>query len=155
MGRQPRQRPISCKLCRQRKLRCSRVFPCSNCLCRGVECEHDGQLTTSSHDSPEVRSKTKDVSNSELLARLEKLESIIALQNGAGQVERAIAQPEHSESSQLSSEASPISPQLQKITDDALFLERSCYGSMVGVSSAEPAYRTDLVTNTVTGCPRL
>ena len=38
MGRQPRQRPISCQFCRMRKLRCSRIFPCSNCTSRGVTC---------------------------------------------------------------------------------------------------------------------
>lgn len=39
MGRQPRQRPVSCIFCRARKLRCSRQFPCANCTSRGVTCE--------------------------------------------------------------------------------------------------------------------
>ncbi|KAF5597533.1 zinc finger transcription factor YRR1 [Fusarium pseudocircinatum] len=39
MGRQPRQRPVSCNFCRVRKLRCSREFPCSNCTSRGVQCQ--------------------------------------------------------------------------------------------------------------------
>lgn len=30
--------PISCQLCRAKKLKCNRVQPCSNCLARGVTC---------------------------------------------------------------------------------------------------------------------
>jgi len=36
--RKRRQDPVSCKLCREKKLRCDRAFPCSNCRSRGIEC---------------------------------------------------------------------------------------------------------------------
>ena len=158
MGRQPRQRPISCKLCRQRKLRCSRIFPCSNCTCRGLVCEHDGPITAQAsaprsslaasssangsvavpdHDDTDMRmaeegqsAAPKDVPNAELLARLEKLEALIAAQNREGMLNK----PEHTAYSeapapnQPSAVASPMSPQLQKLTDDALWLERSFTG---------------------------
>jgi hypothetical protein len=35
----PRQRPVSCRFCRSRKLRCSRDAPCSNCVSRRISCE--------------------------------------------------------------------------------------------------------------------
>lgn len=142
MGRAPRQRPISCKLCRQRKLRCSRVFPCSNCLCRGVECQHDGPAG-SPEDSKGDISKGKDVSNNELLLRLEKLEAIIASHNGSSPLERP--RFEEPVSSQPQSNSSPFSPQLQKITDDALFLERSCYGNALGVSRTPSMMSLDYI----------
>jgi len=37
MTSKPRQDPVSCSLCRKKKLKCSRKQPCSNCVARGVE----------------------------------------------------------------------------------------------------------------------
>ena len=34
-----RQDPVSCSLCRSKKLKCSREQPCSNCTSRGVTCD--------------------------------------------------------------------------------------------------------------------
>ncbi|KAI5196799.1 hypothetical protein E4T39_07622 [Aureobasidium subglaciale] len=34
-----RQDPVSCRVCRKKKLKCSRTFPCSNCVSRGLDCE--------------------------------------------------------------------------------------------------------------------
>lgn len=64
----PRQRPVSCKLCRSRKLRCSREAPCSNCVSRGVRCELESQA------SPGVSTTT---SESDLVERIRKLEQIV------------------------------------------------------------------------------
>lgn len=143
MARQPRQRPISCKLCRQRKLRCSRVFPCSNCVCRGVECVHDGpnaapSAAVESQDKPASADLPKDLSASELLSRLERLESMIASQNkDAGPPLRPVQYPDETATAGLATQSiakeSPISPQLQKLTDDALSLERSCSGNYIAV----------------------
>lgn len=166
MGRQPRQRPISCKLCRQRKLRCSRIFPCSNCTCRGVVCEHDGPVTAPApRASAAVNSNTnppitvsapiddpmpvdegerslapKDVPNAELLARLEKLEALIAAQNREGMATKPTTTAYADDTpAQPSTVASPMSPQLQKLTDDALWLERSFTGqSLLVCASALP-----------------
>ncbi|KAL3963749.1 hypothetical protein ACCO45_000753 [Purpureocillium lilacinum] len=94
MGRQPRQRPISCTLCRVRKLRCSRVFPCSNCTSRGVACQHEGAPHGVSlgvaagsgihKDAPVVAGAAGDVNAVELLSRLERLEALVASQAAAG-----------------------------------------------------------------------
>lgn len=180
MARQPRQRPISCKLCRQRKLRCSRVFPCSNCVCRGLECVHDGPTSAatapSSAISPGVagggananaaaasQDKTaplpKDLPASELLARLEKLEALVANQSRDVPAVPPVVPPPMSQpqrplpafpgntpnltSHTTATTSSPISPQIQRLTDDALWLERSCSGNslVVSVSPSSDALR--------------
>lgn len=75
--RRPRQAPVSCQLCRAKKLRCDRQHPCSNCSARGVTCQpqlpirHDAKL-------PKVsRRAASDGDNSEIFARLEKLENTV------------------------------------------------------------------------------
>lgn len=45
-----RQDPVSCSLCRSKKLRCSREAPCSNCRSRCVECDF-GQTTRANNGS--------------------------------------------------------------------------------------------------------
>lgn len=147
MGRQPRQRPISCTLCRVRKLRCSRVFPCSNCTSRGVVCQHEG----APHDNvvasqPKSAALPKDLSASELLSRLERLESLVASQakpQTQSQIQppaigssisaepRKAAYPESGPPTALSAAPS----RLQRLTADALWLERSCSGQKLLVSS--------------------
>jgi hypothetical protein len=63
-----RQRPVSCKFCRTRKLRCSRESPCSNCISRGLRC-----------DLPKL-SYTETASEPELLERLKRLEALLVNQ---------------------------------------------------------------------------
>lgn len=65
----PRQRPVSCKFCRSRKLRCSRESPCTNCLSRGIACE----LEKATNEG----SATDDNEKVELLQRIRKLEAIV------------------------------------------------------------------------------
>ncbi|KAK7182325.1 hypothetical protein DPSP01_002374 [Paraphaeosphaeria sporulosa] len=65
----PRQRPISCKFCRTRKLRCSREAPCSNCVSRGLPCE----LEQATHSG----SPADDDDKAELLERIRKLEALV------------------------------------------------------------------------------
>ncbi|KAL7795926.1 hypothetical protein V8C37DRAFT_373937 [Trichoderma ceciliae] len=133
MGRQPRQRPISCRLCRVRKLRCSRQFPCSNCTSRGVVCQHEGIAVTAAATGSQTQPKSpalKDASTLDLLARLERLESLIASQ------EKEREETPKSENSKTGTERStqqspaiasrPVPPRLQRLTADALQLERSC-----------------------------
>lgn len=170
MARQPRQRPISCKLCRQRKLRCSRVFPCSNCVCRGLECVHDGPTSAATAPSSAIspgagggasanaaaasQDKTpplpKELPASELLARLEKLEALVANQSKDVPAVPPVVPPQLSQpqrplpafpgntpnltSHTTATTSSPISPQIQRLTDDALWLERSCSGNSLVVS---------------------
>lgn len=147
MGRQPRQRPISCHLCRVRKLRCSRQFPCSNCTSRGVVCQHEGVAVTAAAagSQPQVKSPAmKDMSTTDLLARLERLESLVAAQ-GRERTEPPQSQREtpsnESERSTHPSPATvsrPVPPRLQRLTADALQLERSCSDQVLTVSSRNP-----------------
>jgi hypothetical protein len=71
--RVPRQRPVSCRFCRSRKLRCNRESPCSNCVSRGVACELENIVRPPSG--------VTSSSESELLERIRKLERIIENQH--------------------------------------------------------------------------
>lgn len=60
--------PLSCVNCRQRKVRCSKTYPCPNCARGGLDCVFPSRKK----DRAPRRSK-----NNELLARLAKLEAIV------------------------------------------------------------------------------
>ena len=72
MHRLPRQRPVSCRFCRSRKLRCSRQIPCSNCVSRGVRCELESPAAPSS--------EPLSAFESELVERIRKLEGLVERQ---------------------------------------------------------------------------
>lgn len=38
--KQPRQDPVSCELCREKKLKCNRELPCSSCIRRKLPCSY-------------------------------------------------------------------------------------------------------------------
>lgn len=72
-----RQDPVSCRLCRLKKLKCSRLHPCSNCTARGAECEFDSnQSVTSTRIQQDA-----EPSNSAILSRLQRLEDMILRMN--------------------------------------------------------------------------
>jgi hypothetical protein len=75
-AKRPRQDPVSCQFCRQKKLKCNRQQPCSNCVARGINCE-----TATSQSSRQSEPPTASVENSAILARLQRLEDIVL---GAG-----------------------------------------------------------------------
>ncbi|KAK7743479.1 hypothetical protein SLS53_004013 [Cytospora paraplurivora] len=60
--------PLSCVNCRQRKVRCSKTYPCPNCVKGSLECVFPSRKK----DRAPRRSK-----NNELLSRLAKLEAIV------------------------------------------------------------------------------
>lgn len=62
-----RQKPVSCRFCRSRKLRCSRVSPCSNCVSRGIRCELEDA----------IGSLQGILREPELLERIRKLEKLV------------------------------------------------------------------------------
>ncbi|KAI0118064.1 hypothetical protein F4776DRAFT_634996 [Hypoxylon sp. NC0597] len=66
--------PVSCQLCRSKKLKCNRVQPCSNCAARGISCHFlvppQRQVATASTAS----------GIQELIDRIEILESIVLQQ---------------------------------------------------------------------------
>jgi hypothetical protein len=71
--------PVSCQSCRTKKLRCNRVYPCSNCTSRGISCilparagAHRRQNTA---ETP--ASVTTESSNEDLSKRIERLEAIV------------------------------------------------------------------------------
>lgn len=66
-------RPVSCGFCRTRKLRCSRIAPCSNCVARGIAC--DLELPQA---QPSNAPNTSE--NFEILERLRRLENLLIAQ---------------------------------------------------------------------------
>lgn len=79
-SRNRRQDPVSCRLCRLKKLKCSRQQPCSNCVARDVECEFEpNHATTTARIQQDVQP-----SNADILSRLQRLEDMIVRmhQNG-------------------------------------------------------------------------
>jgi len=157
MGRQPRQRPVSCNFCRVRKLRCSREFPCSNCTSRGVQCQaQDPPRTTGPSSRPVPRragggagggGTSSEGKDADILSRLERLEALLAERNKETDFHsnpRTISSaPSSVEGSDVASRTQP-QPQLeplqplpinvQNLTADALWLESSCLGPKPSVS---------------------
>lgn len=82
----PRNRPVSCYFCRSRKLRCSRQAPCSNCLSRGVSCTLQplpAPRSSEPHNTSSIQATQANpdsASNSELLARIQRLEQVVLSQ---------------------------------------------------------------------------
>lgn len=72
----PRQEPVSCQLCRVKKLKCNREQPCSNCVARGVPCERQTRQPGPAH-----RRQPEPTENAAIMARLQKLEEIVLRQN--------------------------------------------------------------------------
>lgn len=63
--------PVSCQSCRSKKLKCNRVQPCSNCVSRRISCDF---LVPPPRES-----------NAVLIARIERLESIVLKQPSTDQ----------------------------------------------------------------------
>ncbi|KAM5382809.1 hypothetical protein ACJZ2D_002200 [Fusarium nematophilum] len=143
MGRQPRQRPVSCHFCRMRKLRCSREFPCSNCTARQVECRgpQDPPRSVAPAHRPISKSTSGAASSeterdSDIRSRLERLESLLAVRS-----KQPGNQEQTASATQPGSEGNDIVPQpqqdsqqtlplnVQNLTADALWLERTCLAS--------------------------
>lgn len=72
-----RQDPVSCRLCRLKKLKCNRLYPCSNCVARNAECEFDSNQTVTSTRIQQ----DAEPSNSAILSRLQRLEDMILRMN--------------------------------------------------------------------------
>ncbi|KAM0420719.1 hypothetical protein ACHAPT_011501 [Fusarium lateritium] len=141
MGRQPRQRPVSCHFCRVRKLRCSRDFPCSNCTSRGVPCrEPQDPPRASAPAQRPIAKKTaagavEKEKEADILSRLERLESLLAQQNkqAAAESQSSSALPSSSEGGDALPRSQPDSQlalplNVQNLTADALWLDRTCLG---------------------------
>ncbi|KAF5227663.1 hypothetical protein FANTH_14707 [Fusarium anthophilum] len=156
MGRQPRQRPVSCNFCRVRKLRCSREFPCSNCTSRGVQCQAQDPPRASGPSSRPVSKRaggsvsgggggsggtSSTGKEADILSRLERLEALLAQRtketdsnSNSNSNSRTISSaPSSVEGSDVASrtQLEPLQPlpiNVQNLTADALWLESSCLG---------------------------
>ncbi|KAH7311754.1 hypothetical protein B0I35DRAFT_71783 [Stachybotrys elegans] len=148
MGKQPRQRPISCKFCRLRKLRCSRQFPCTNCTSRGVPCQASDEVPTRS-THPDTSSSVNGthgdslatLSAPEVLARLNRLEALVESHSRElGRKKKA-----YPRLGPLSPQ-SPVPSHLQGLMDDALSF------SPIGRQSKQgPSSLTDVLV--LRACP--
>lgn len=74
-----RQDPVSCRLCRVKKLKCNRQYPCSNCVTRGATCEFEpGQLgSTAIARTSQGPAEGDEPSNATILAKLQRLEDLL------------------------------------------------------------------------------
>ncbi|KAH7319368.1 hypothetical protein BKA65DRAFT_529430 [Rhexocercosporidium sp. MPI-PUGE-AT-0058] len=121
--RQPNYRPVSCIFCRSRKLRCTREFPCSNCVERGISCQlrPPSQVSTSSPLVPTLPNAS-EVSQAEILQRLETLENIVRNQTSRSRHD-VLDQPLLSPATTFP-ESHPATPhQLQPLAADIARLE--------------------------------
>lgn len=116
-----RQRPVSCHFCRSRKLRCSRQFPCSNCTTRGINCQIHTSQALPVDSRPSKENESND-SNSELLARLQRLEDIVMRKGGEGSTEITTFGGATSVQTSLPTQQHRIHP----VTTDSEWLEREC-----------------------------
>ncbi|KAH7149751.1 hypothetical protein B0J13DRAFT_605530 [Dactylonectria estremocensis] len=136
MGRQPRQRPVSCHFCRARKLRCSRVFPCTNCTSRGLPCPEalDPPSLAQPADTQKA-SSVASIADADVLSRLERLEALLEVRNK--QTEVVLPSVDAPNQTPIPTDTvpsglvqlplpQPLPSDVQKLTADALFLERSC-----------------------------
>ncbi|KAI4160851.1 MAG: hypothetical protein LQ342_005376 [Letrouitia transgressa] len=143
----PRQRPVSCRFCRSRKLRCSRETPCSNCVSRGIQCELDyaTENPSTAHSATEL----------ELLGRIRKLEELV--ENQESQQNKRVKQ--HRRSSDTGAQhtlRSTRSPQTEHLDDDAAWLESIYTGSdhtVDLVEQAHPYLNPDLPLSSVSASP--
>ncbi|KAI1747076.1 fungal-specific transcription factor domain-containing protein [Xylaria castorea] len=78
--RKGRQEPVSCQLCRSKKLRCNRAQPCSNCESRNVSCHFLVPPPISQRGgTPET------YQDNEIIARIERLESLVLPEGSPGE----------------------------------------------------------------------
>lgn len=70
----PRQIPVSCQLCREKKLKCDRQHPCSNCSARAVDCQ---PATRHAVQPQQIKHLSADIQNTGILDRLQKLEDAV------------------------------------------------------------------------------
>lgn len=77
--RRTRQNPVSCRLCRLKKLKCNRQRPCSNCSARGVSCEYFAQNpgSTSTDGTDQRQALPTAAESAGFQARLERLEEAV------------------------------------------------------------------------------
>ena len=146
-ARQRIERPISCRFCRSRKLRCSRKAPCSNCVSRGIVCELPVENTIRSTTTNGAPSATQP----ELLERIRKLEELVESQklyaNGSA-VQHTKQSPESSDTPhtlQTHTSRSTLSPEIEHLDDDVAWLKSIYTAQNLSVSASHfiPKFRSN------------
>ena len=112
--RNHRQRPVSCRFCRSRKLRCNRESPCSNCVSRGVTCELENTVLPTPG--------TASSSESKLLERIRKLERLVESQKLC---KNGIVKPNYPRPGTplRQTQSSTVSPETETLDNDIAYLE--------------------------------
>lgn len=72
LPRRTTQQPLSCTHCRQRKIKCDKSNPCSNCKRSGLDCVFPERVR-----HPKKRRDGSKANNEELLRRLGRMEELI------------------------------------------------------------------------------
>ncbi|MCJ1371050.1 hypothetical protein MMC20_002265 [Loxospora ochrophaea] len=72
-------RPLSCVSCRQRKIKCNKVYPCSPCQKAGRKCVSTNRRVR----APQRTQRALESRDAELLRRIRRLESLVCKQDAA------------------------------------------------------------------------
>ena len=94
----PRQDPVSCQSCRQRKLKCNRQVPCANCQARNVRCIYKSAEAALAHDQLAPTQNLAEISkeNAEIKDRLNRIEQLLTSRHDATNIGITTpATPEH------------------------------------------------------------
>ena len=134
-----RQRPVSCRFCRSRKLRCSRESPCSNCISRAIPCQLDYPV--------ETVPSSPTASKLELLERIRKLEELVETKQS--QHDEGVKHHSKSSDAHVQQTYTPTpSPQTERLDDDVAWLESIYEGQDLSVNIFGVLNRgPDLITN--------
>lgn len=107
--RNPAQQPLSCTLCRQRKIKCDKKLPCSPCSRSNLNCVFPERAR-----HPKKKSTSSKATNDELMRRLGRMEELIEKMkvegkdvNGKKLVEEGSMSPDTSRSRHTSEAQSP------------------------------------------------
>ncbi|KAF2717586.1 hypothetical protein K431DRAFT_232806 [Polychaeton citri CBS 116435] len=128
----PRQEPVSCQLCRSRKLKCSRQQPCSNCEARGVLCIFHGSQPPPNHQPRRKQANDNAApdfasENASIKARLARLEAIVLDGKRAAYLSSSSStngvSPNASPDTFRGPQSSPKPYHLSPYQDDTRFLE--------------------------------
>lgn len=129
---------LSCSNCRQRKIKCLKVYPCPHCVRGGLECIFPARK----RDRAPRRNK-----NSELLNRLAKLEAIVGQVDPAA---AALAATGSDESTTTISQASPVVQQQQQ-QQQRLQVQLDYRNSQKVSPRAQPSSKDDPTAKYVSG----
>lgn len=141
-----RGRPISCRFCRARKLRCSREAPCTNCISRGINCDLEPLAQPSSRNAK--------ASESVLLERIRKLEKLLEQKSQAtGNIRnRPLA---ISDTPPRLTQESNVSPEIEHLDNDVAWLASIYSGQDLSVVMFGLTMIWDLTSSNRTKRPQI